>query len=251
MNFLELFKQNGLIAAHRGISSLYPENTMAAIRACIGQCDFIEIDVQLSKDFKLVIMHDDTLDRTTNIMQIKEFSSRKSHKVCDFTEDELKKLDYGRGEPLPTLHDALKFVKEHKLYINVEIKDSHDDFDDEFVVDTVLKEINSLNVQNRVLLSSFRLEYLPLCKDKAPNIPTAALVEYEHPKNLLKYLTSLKVDAYNLDDELVDLKIIKKLRDAGFFVNVYTVDNKSRAKELFEIGVNGVFTNYSQNLKQL
>ena len=233
MNFLELFNRNSLIAAHRGASSQYPENTMSAIRGSIGQCDFIEIDVQLSKDAKLVIIHDDTLDRTTNA----------KGRVCDFTLDELKKLDYGDGEKLLTLHDALKFVKENELYINVEIKDIHNYFDDEFVVDAVLEMINYLEVQDRVLLSSFRHQYLPLCKKKFPNIPTAALVEDIHPKNLLKYLKDLKVDAYHLNDELVDFKTVNKLRDAGFFVNVYTVDDKNRAKELFEIGVNGIFTN--------
>jgi glycerophosphoryl diester phosphodiesterase len=237
MNFLELFNRKNLYAAHRGLSSLYPENTMSALRGSIGHCDFIEIDVQLSKDAQPVIIHDDTLDRTTNY----------KGRVCDFNLDELRKLDYGDGEKLLTLHDALKFVKEHKLYINVEIKDIHNNFNDELVVGTILELIKSLDVQEQVLISSFRHEYLPLCK-KRLNIPTAALVENTHPKNLIKYLKDLGVDSYHLNDELVDVEVVKELKEAGFFVNVYTIDDKKRAKELFDMGVNGIFTNKKKEL---
>lgn len=247
MNFLELFNHKHLYGAHRGLSSCYPENTMSAIKGSIGHCDFIEVDVQLSKDEKAVIIHDDTLDRTTNISDIKDFSSRKSHKVCDFYLSELKQLDYGGGEKLLTLYDALKFVKENKLYINVEIKDIHKNFNDELVVDTVLSVIDSLNIKNRIIISSFRHEYLPLCKEKL-NIPTAALVENTHPKNLLKYLNNLKVDAYHLNDELIEAKVVNELKQAGYFVNVYTVDDKKRAKELFDMGVNGIFTNKKKEM---
>jgi len=232
MNFIELLNSKNLYGAHRGLSSYYPENTMAALRGSIGHCDFIEVDVQLSKDAKAVIIHDDTLERTTNA----------SGKVSEFSFEELAKLDYGDGEQLLTLHDALKFVKDNKLYINVEIKDIHECFNDELVVDIVLNIIRSLDVQDRVIISSFRHEYLPLCKQRL-NIPTAALIENEHPKNLIKYLKKLGVDSYNPDDELVDAKIVKELKEAGFFVIVYTVDDKKRAKELFDMGVNGIFTN--------
>ncbi len=232
MNFLDLFKRKNLYGAHRGLSSYYPENTMSAIKGSIGHCDFIEVDVQLSKDEQPVIIHDDTLDRTTNY----------KGRVCDFNLDELKKLDYGDGEKLLTLHDALKFVKDNKLYINVEIKDMHNNFNDELVVDTVLNVIKSQDVQNRVLISSFRHEYLPLCKKKL-DIPTAALVENTHPKNLLKYLKDLGVDSYHISYALVDAKVVRELKKAGYFVNVYTVDDKKRARELFDMGINGIFTN--------
>lgn len=242
MNFLELFNRKNLFAAHRGLSSYYPENTMSAIRGSIGHCDFIEVDVQLSKDKEAVIIHDGTLDRTTNINDIKEFSNRSSHNVCDFSLNDLKKLDYGDGEKLLTLYDALKFVKENNLYINIEIKDIHKNFSDEIVVDTIIKTIKSLEVQDQVLISSFRHEYLPLCK-KRLNIPTAALVENKHPKNLIKYLHKLDVDSYHISDKLVDIKVIKELKQAGYFINVYTINDKKRASELFEMGINGIFTN--------
>ncbi|MCW8953494.1 MAG: glycerophosphodiester phosphodiesterase family protein [Sulfurimonas sp.] len=249
MNFLKLFNRIGLIAAHRGANSIAPENTLTALKKSVGYCDFIEIDVQLSKDFVPIIMHDDTLQRTSNVQEIEAFKSRKPYLVHDFTFEELSTLDYGswfnkEHEPLLTLNDALEFIKDKHLYMNVEIKDMHNSFSDETVVSTVLKKIVDKDLQNQVLISSFRHEYLLMIKEKAPNIATAALVEDEHPNELIEYLKRLHVDAYNLNDELVDEKILAKLKKAGFFVNVYTVNDAVRAKELFDMGVNGIFTDF-------
>ena len=250
MSFLELFKRTGLIGAHRGARSLRPENTLSALKKSIGHCDFIEVDVQLSSDKVAVIIHDDTLERTTNVKEIKAYKTRKSYKVSDFSYTELLELDYGswfykenkKYEPLLTLKRTLEFIKENQVFINIEIKDLHDSFSDEEVVSIILKEIDNFNVQNFIILSSFRHEYLKLCKQISPNIPTAALVEDIHPKSLINYLKSLKVDAYNFNNELVDKKTIEKLRNAGFYVNIYTVNDRARAKELFDMGVNSIFS---------
>ena len=239
MNFIELFNRPGLIAAHRGANSIAPENTLKALKKSVSKCDFIEIDVQLSSDGVAVIFHDETLERTTDL--------DKALKVSELSFDELSKLDYGSWfdgeyEPILTLYDALKFIKENNLFLNVEIKDIGESFDDKEVVSVVLKEIQELNVQNLVLLSSFRAEYLPLCKETLPNTPTALLVEYKHPHNILEYLKLLKVDGYNISSELVDKEIIKIVKNEGYFVSVYTVNDKEQAQKLFKIGVNAVFS---------
>ncbi|WP_373004396.1 glycerophosphodiester phosphodiesterase [Sulfurimonas sp.] len=252
MSFLELFKRPGLIGAHRGSRSSHPENTLSALRYSMGHCDFIEVDVQLSSDGVAVIMHDDTLERTTNVKEKEIYKMRVPYRVSKFSYEELSKLDYGgwfyqnhiRSEVLLTLKKVLEFIRENKQYINIEIKDLHDSFSDEQVVSTVLGEISSFDVSEFILLSSFRHEYLSMFKKRAPNIPTAALVEDKHPDYLIKYLKSLKVDAYHFNDELVDEKTVKELRNAGFFVNIYTVNNPKRRQQLFDMGVNGVFTDY-------
>jgi glycerophosphoryl diester phosphodiesterase len=244
MNFLKLFEKPSLIAAHRGARSVAPENTLKALKMSLGHCDFIEIDVQLSKDYVPIIMHDDTLERTTNVKSLEQFKSRKPYFVHDFTFEELKQLDYGEGESLLTLHAALSFIKENNFFINVEIKDAKSEFKDQEVVKRVLKEIIALKVEERVLISSFRHAYLPLCKQILPNLATAALVEDIHPKNLLNYLKKLGVEAYHMNDELVDKETISKLKNAGFFVNIYTVNDTTRQKELFQMGVNGVFSDF-------
>lgn len=175
MSFLKLFESSELIAAHRGARSIYPENTLSAIRACVGHCDFIEVDIQLSSDKVPIVIHDDTLDRTTDIASKEIYKERKPYKVSEFTYDELCSLDYGswfyhdddRPEPLLTLRCLLEFIKENNQYINLEIKDMHDSFNDKEVVASIIKEIDEFDIDNFILFSSFRHEYLTLCKEKS------------------------------------------------------------------------------------
>lgn len=253
MNFLKLFNSPGLIAAHRGARSLSPENTLSALKKSIGHCDFIEIDVQLSSDSVPIIMHDDTLERTTNIKEIDMYKTREPYNVSAFTFEELSTLDYGSWfnkeyEPILSFSDTLDFIKDNKQYMNVEIKDMYGTFSDEEVVSIIVKEIVDRNLQGQVLISSFRHEYLPLCKKYMPNVTTAALVEDKQPNDLINYLKELKADAYNLDDELVDEFTVSKLREAGFYVGVYTVNDPLRAQELFDMGVNAVFSDVSKSM---
>ncbi|MCX6075349.1 MAG: glycerophosphodiester phosphodiesterase family protein [Campylobacterales bacterium] len=272
MKILELLNRKGLIGAHRGARALRPENTLSALQMAVGCSDFIEVDVQFSSDKVAVIMHDETLARTTNINEIENFKSRAPYRVYDFSYKELCTLDYGnwfykndpfhqiaedkvnidairdKREPLLTLHETLQFVKKNNLFINVEIKDVHVSLGDEEVVNIVANEIESLQVQEHVLLTSFRHEYLPLCKAKLPNVATAALVAKKHPKTdineLIDYLKSLQADGYHLNDGLVEKELVSKLHAAGFFVNVYTVNNPLRQKTLFAMGVNGIFSDF-------
>ncbi len=264
MTFLDLYRKPGLIAAHRGARSIAPENTLSALRASVGMCDFIEIDVQLSKDGVLVIMHDETLERTTDVASHPAYSSRKPWRVDAFLLNELERLDYGSWfyetdpfgtlkagraparmhEPLLTLENALRFVVQNDLYINVEIKDMQGHFSDGDVAAGVVAIIESVGAGSRVLLSSFQHAYLPICKAIAPHIPTAALQEGAHPPRLLEKLAELKVDAYHCDDAIVNRQTVERLREKGCFTAVYTVNDPQRREELFSWGVNAVFTDF-------
>ncbi|MEA3419014.1 MAG: glycerophosphodiester phosphodiesterase family protein [Campylobacterota bacterium] len=268
MNFLELFNKPNLIAAHRGDRSIRPENTLSALRSSIGKCDFIEIDAQFSKDGIPVILHDDRLGRTSNIKEIDSFAERFPWRVRDFTLNELQHLDFGswfykedpfgcikagkvhlsriesKHESLLTLEKALLFAKEKRIYINVEIKDMHHWMSDRDAVKIIANVIKKIRAEPLVLLSSFHHDYLPICKELLPDIPTAALAEEKAPKNLIAYLEVLQVDAYHPDEKYINEATVKKLREADYLVNVYTVNDFLRQKELFGWGVNGVFTDY-------
>ena len=102
--------------------------------------------------------------------------------------------------------------------------------------------IKKTQTEDLVLLSSFYHPYLPLCKKHSSEIPTAALQMYIHPSDLINYLHTLQVDAYHPEDRITKQKTVAKLREAGFFVNVFTVNKTKRQKELFDWGVNGIFT---------
>ena len=189
MNILKLLNNLGSVIAHRGASSVAPENTMQALNMSIGRCDLIEIDIQLSSDGVAVVFHDETLERTTNFNENKHLS--------ELSFNELNKLDYGSWfngiyEPLLTLENTLKFVKKNNLFINIEIKDIHNCFSDRTVISKVINEVKRFGLETHVLISSFRAEYLLLSKYIEPNIATALLVEKQHPKNLINYLKELK-----------------------------------------------------------
>ncbi|RRS31727.1 MAG: glycerophosphodiester phosphodiesterase [Epsilonproteobacteria bacterium (ex Lamellibrachia satsuma)] len=249
MNFLELLKKPNLIAAHRGDRSQKPENTLSALESSIGKCDFIEIDVQLTKDLVPVIIHDNTLGRTSNVSKIKKFEERTPWRVSDFTLEELQSLDFGSWfyheyEPILTLKKALLFAKEKHLFLNVEIKDMSGAFADEIVVQIIIDMIKKTKTEHLILLSSFYHPYLPICKKHSPNIPTAALQMYKHPSDLIEYLHALQVDAYHPEDKITNQKTVASLRKAGFFVNVFTVNQTKRQKKLFDWGVNAIFTDF-------
>ena len=247
MNFLELFNKPNLIGAHRGDRSQKPENTLSALRSAIGKCDFIEIDVQLTKDLVPVIIHDDTLGRTSNVTEIDRFADRSPWRVSEFTLEELQILDFGtwfnhKCEPILTLEKALSYAKEKNLFLNVEIKDISDTFADEIVVKIIIDMIKITQTEHLVLLSSFNHKYLSMCKKISNDIPTAALQVYTHPNDLINYLNSLQVNAYHPEDRITDQRTVSELKEAGFFINVFTVNDAKRKEKLFEWGVNGVFT---------
>jgi len=241
MNFIKLFEKKSLITAHRGANSEAPENTLLAMKKSVGHCDFIEIDVQLSSDGVAVVMHDETLDRTTNVEKLVIYKSRSPYYVSDFSFDELNSLDFGKGEKLLTLKRALEFIKEKSLYLNIEIKDIKKNFSDEKIVSTVLEDIKNVGVENQVLISSFRAEYLPLIKSISPMIATALLLDIV-PNDLVEYLNSLSVDACHISKDLAKMELIDSLKREGFFVNVYVVNDRQEQKKLFDMGVNAVFT---------
>lgn len=251
MNFLQLLQSKKLIGAHRGARYAAPENTLLALEMCANRCDFVEVDVQLSRDGVAVIVHDETLERTSDVASV--YPNRMHERVARFTSQELAQLDFGswfyqerglesKSQTLLTLEQTLLFCKEKQLFINIEIKDIAADFSDAFVVQKILEIIEALDVAHLCLLSSFHHNYLKLLANNRLAIPTAALVEKQHPKDILEYLRALDVVAYHMHEDLVSTKLIKLLRENGYFVAVYTVSESTRQEELFAMGVNAVFS---------
>ena len=195
-----------LVVAHRGARGHAPENTLTA--AALGyavQADLWELDANYTKDGKLVVMHDDTLVRTTDVETA--FPGRPSYRVCDFTLDEIKSLDagswyagrdqFGRvaageidadtlksfdGLTVPTLEEALAFTKDNGWYVNVEIKNHSHLIGHETVTKDVLDLIRRLDMVEQVIISSFQHRYLEECRVLCPEMATGALVEHIRPE---------------------------------------------------------------------
>ncbi|WP_419768745.1 glycerophosphodiester phosphodiesterase [Arcobacter sp.] len=268
MNFWDNFgKDEQLLIAHRGLRSLRAENTMAAFKQVIGKYQIVEFDVTFTKDGIAIIIHDDTLERTSNVKEFKEF--KKPYKVADYTYEQLLKLDFSswfiktppfktikenkvsiedlkkeKIEKIPTLKEVLLFLKQNNIFANIEIKDLENTNFHEIAAKEVLKIVDETKMQNKVIISSFNHVYLKQIHDINPSIETAALQEKEHPKDLINYLKSLNVKNYNCDFEITDEALVKKLNDEGFYVNVYTLNQKEDIEKLFKWGVKSIFTDY-------
>ena len=151
MNYWTQSKNNIYVAAHRGWCSKYPENTMSAFKAALDiGVDQIETDVRITKDGHLVLIHDNTVDRTTNG---KGF-------VHDMTLSELRELDAGNGEKIPTLEELMELVKDHPtVTLDSELKEYPDDFEDKkyayHVCDLILEMIDKYGFSDRVVINSF------------------------------------------------------------------------------------------------
>lgn len=250
MSFFDNFKKKNLIAAHRGYSSKYPENTMIAFENSVGKSDFIEFDVQLTKDYIPVIIHDETLQRTSNIEYIDEFYHRKPWYVHDFEYEELLKLDISswfnanvkKIQRVSTLDEILTFAKDNNIYLNLELKDISFSNESLAFVDIVLSYIEKFYIKDKIIISSFNHDYLReiIKKDSLMQI---AVLEYNFiSENLVQYLKKLNAVAYHIDNETVTKELVKKLKDNDIFVNVYTVNDENRRKELFGMGVKAIFT---------
>lgn len=269
MTFFDNFQTSRLIAAHRGFRAHYPENTLSAFKASVGRCHFIELDIQMSKDFVPMVCHDPTLERTSNAAEKCQQFGLKSLNVNDWTLCQLKTIDIGSWfldtdpfgtilgketsplqlakempQTMMTLEEVLRHPSLRKLPINIEIKDHRGKKQNKQVTESVLEIVQRTNSVLRVLISSFNHDYLVIAKNCVPTISTAALQHRSHPRNLVEYLKSLGVAAYHPADDITDASLIKKLRASGLGVNVYTVNSSKRQQDLFSMGATAVFTDF-------
>lgn len=260
--------------AHRGARSLAPENTLAAARKALEiGADMWELDVAMTADGVPFVVHDDTLERTSNVRQL--FPDRKPWSNHLFTWAEVQQLDFGswfvasdpfkqiaagnvsqaelesyRGEKAPTLREALVFTRENNWRVNVEIKDLTGTPGDATVVEKVVALIDELGMADRVLISSFNHSYIVRAKAANPRIATAALVERADP-DPVALLRRLNAQAYNPRGTAVRLEDIGRLREAGFAMYVWTVNEERDMRTLIAAGVSGIFTDFPQRLKPL
>ena len=266
MGFWENFKKDKkLIVAHRGSRAIRPENTMSAFKEAIKKSDYIELDVGFTKDGVAVVIHDNTLLRTSNVLDFPKF--KKPYRVIDYTYKELSKLDFGswfiRDDPfetikkgivdiedlkslkrqkIPTLDKVLKFLRKHNFPVNIEIKNAARTPFDKTAVKAVIDIIEDNVMENYVLLSSFNHKYLRQAHRLNPQIDIAALQDGEHRKDLVKHLKRLRVRSYNPEFNIADTDLIKNLSNAGIFVNIFTVNDKEDKEKLFESGAKSIFT---------
>lgn len=228
------------VIGHRGAAAHAPENTLESLRcAAAFGVTMVEIDVQLSKDAVPVVIHDDTLERTTT-----------GHgPVIDLTFAELQALDaglpFGRpfaGERIPELAAVLGLCRELKLGLNVEIKPSPGT--DVRTTEVTLAAIRAFGpIGAPLVLSSFSVESLEAARDLAPELPRGYLL-WDRPADWAEIADRLGAASINFDHERETPESIAAYKATGRPLLSYTVNTAERARELYALGVAGVFTDF-------
>ncbi len=234
-----------MVIAHRGFSGRAPENTMAAFKKAmeIGS-DAIEFDVRFTGDGRLVVFHDDTLERTTN----------GKGKAATLTFEELKRLDAGSwfgsifaGERIPGLTEVLEATR-GRILLNIELKKGdHGKYSMVDLAKETLREVTGAGMKRQVLLSSFDLDAIQWVHQEDPGILTAFITgdPWKSPLDATKgnFLSALnpRKSALNEDN-------LSAAHQQGVRVNVWTVDTEEEMEKFIAMGVDGIITNHPDRL---
>ncbi len=234
--------------AHRGGGTIAPENTLAGMRMAAAQkYQAVEFDVKLAACGTLIVMHDDTLDRTTN----------GSGQVAATRYEEIAKLDAGvwhaekfAGERVPTFVALAEICIELGLLCNVEIKPNPgQERETGEAVALACKKIWH-DKKYLPLLTSFSFDSLAAAKNTAAEFPRGILFE-KIPADWKTQAETLGCAAVNCHYDYANADIVQTVRGAGYRMICYTVNDVKRAKKLFTWGVDGIFTDNLVDFKRL
>ena len=225
--------------AHRGASAYAPENTIPAFRLAMEQgADGIELDVQLSKDGKLVVIHDEWVDRTSN----------GKGRVVDMTCQELKKLDFSCGMAdypfarIPTLREVYGLLRGSSMTVNVEIKYGEVEYPG--IWDKLIQVEREMGMQGRVMYSSFNQYVLKMIRELDPDAEIGLLYNCALVDPWV-YAGYLKADAIHPEYRVAlgCPGLIEGCREAGIAINAWTVNGPDTARLLSEANINAIITN--------
>jgi glycerophosphoryl diester phosphodiesterase len=229
------------VFGHRGFSGKYPENTMLAFKKAVTEAkvDGIELDVHLSKDDKLVIIHDEKVDRTTDGTGF----------VRDFTLAELKRLQagarfkdmYGKVG-IPTLEEYCSFIKDYDVVTNIEIKTNLFWYDD--IERKTYDMLAKYGLLDRIIISSFNHSSVILMKEIDKKIPCGLLVEACGLGNVGAYANKLGVEYYHPDISTLTKAEVHDCKDHGVGLNVWTVNDMQTLTDSVDWQVDGIISNY-------
>ena len=239
-----------LNVAHRGASAEAAENTYAAIlRAVELGADLVEVDVRRSRDGALVLMHDETLARTTDVRRV--FPRRAPWRVADFTYDELLDLDAGSwhsshlaGEPVPTLAGAIELVRRSATGLLIEVKTPQRHPGIVSDVAATLREapgyVRGAVGSGRLVVESFDFAAMKELKSQLPSVPVGLLGT--PARSHLPVLASW-ADQVNPSHFSVDASYVEQVHEHGMACLTWTVNRAAAMRRCLRLGVDGVITN--------
>jgi glycerophosphoryl diester phosphodiesterase len=212
------------VIAHRGASFLEPENTIRAVERAIRMgTNFVEVDVRVSKDNRLVIMHDPYIDRTTDGNGL----------VKDYTLQELKKFDAGDGETIPTLDETISCVKD-RVGLVIEIKEPGTE-------GKILKKINENELEN-VILTSFYHKSIKNARKTDPSVD-AGIIFTCQPVDVNQMVSNAGANIIFPSYRYMNEDMVKQAQNKGISVYPWTIDDPEIFEKFVEMGVDGIVTN--------
>lgn len=226
--------------AHRGSLTEAPENTLPAFQKAIDHgARGIELDVQLTKDWKLVVCHDHKLTR---------FNNDAKKRIIDMTLTEIKEIDVSgsfdtdyKGTTLATLEEVLEICPDDML-LNIEIKNIPVIYDG--IEDLLIQSLSEHNRLHDVIISSFDHMALKKVQKIAPSLPIGMLFYYRilEPWKYAEQ-SGLEVTSIHPNQVYTDREFVEQCKASGYQVYPFTVNNVEHYEELAEFGVDGVFSN--------
>ncbi|MEG1205691.1 MAG: glycerophosphodiester phosphodiesterase [Angelakisella sp.] len=226
------------IVAHRGSCQNYPENTMLAFQKAVEvDSDGIELDVQLTADGEAVIIHDETVDRTTD----------GTGQVRSMTLAELRKLNAHGAfpgkfdfQPIPTLREYFSYMADKRQFTNIELKNSIYDYPQ--LEEKVVALIREFHLEDRIQFSSFNHFSMVRCKELAPEIPTGLLTSSWMVRSGA-YGRSLGANYINPMHTFCTPENVAEVQSEGLNCNAWTVNNPERMQALAALNIESIITN--------
>jgi glycerophosphoryl diester phosphodiesterase len=235
-----------LVWAHRGASGYAPENTLAAFQKAVDlDADGVELDIQLTKDDQIVVIHDETIDRT---------SDGKGW-VKDYTLEELRAFNYNRTKPeykhadIPTMREVFELLKPTGLFINIEIKTGVVFY--EKIEEKILALTKEMGMEDRVCYSSFNHYTVTRIHELKPDAEVGFLYA-DGPIDMPSYGVKHGVNA--LHPALYNLQydgFVKECKEKGLKLNVWTVNERPYMEMCCQYGVDAIITNYPDIAKEV
>ena len=230
------------VTAHRGASVKYPENTMIAFKGAYDMgADWIELDIQQTKDRKIVVSHDTNLKRVTGV----------NKNIIDMTYDEIKELDAGSfkdgefaGERIPLLEDVLRFANDNPIRLNIELKPTGKEIDFE---KDVVDLINKYNFKERCVLTSQVHDVLKNIKQYDSSIKTVYVMSLA-----VGDITKIEyADAFSVEASSVNESLVNKVHNSGKEIYAWTVNKESSISEMIDMGVDNIITDNIELAKEV
>ena len=230
------------VIAHRGYSGRYPENTMLAFKKAVEVgCDGIELDIQLTKDGVVVIIHDEKIDRTTDGAGF----------VNDYTYEELRRFNAAKNFPgvtdfqyIPTFDEYCAWVSATDITTNIEIKTGHIYYED--IEKKMLDIIHSHGLDEKVMFSSFNHMSLVKVKELMPKGECGALLSERGIGNAGYYCHTHGFECYHPGYQGLTKEQVDGCKKYGIKINVWTVNTMHELEQLYEWGCDGIITNYPE-----